>query len=319
MIVYYHINSPLRNLHIPPLMDPIQLGPNQDSSMDKQCQCKKIETTLEESACSDFSATRGPNQRVISFSLFGVDNPKYKLQDLRDNLQDLPKFYPGYVMRIYHDRVNVSALCDLFCHNDLLDFYTYIQFTAGLGSRYSILVITHGVMLNEKFGMLWRYIPLLDPLVSEFHARDLDSRFLNREVQSVRDWQRSGKSLHIMRDHPSHNAVIMGGLFGMRKTIENQPLIANILHVILEKAYKCHMRQLDQYLLKLYLWPTFQHDSFIQDSYHCHWHQDIQPFSTRRVPGRGRNFLGSTDDSDVLNQSCPIQCRPKENKDWTIC
>lgn len=44
MIVYYHINPPLRDRHLPPLMDPIQLGPNHDFSMDKQCQCKKIGT-----------------------------------------------------------------------------------------------------------------------------------------------------------------------------------------------------------------------------------------------------------------------------------
>lgn len=72
---------------------------------------------------------------------------------------------------------------------------------------------------------------MLDSSVSEFHARDLDSRFSVREVQSVKDWQGSGKSLHVMRDHPQHNAVIMGGLFGMEKTPKNRSLIATIIQV----------------------------------------------------------------------------------------
>lgn len=83
------------------------------------------------SVCSDFSDTLGSDQKVISFSLFGVDGPKYKLEDLIDNHNDLPKFYPGYVMRVYHDRSNVSALCDLFCQSDHLD----LCFAGDIGKR----------------------------------------------------------------------------------------------------------------------------------------------------------------------------------------
>ena len=63
---------------------------------------------------------------------------------------------------------------------------------------------------------------MADPLVSEWHCRDLDSRPSQRELAAVSDWQLSGKTFHIMRDNKYHGASIVGCCFGMKTTGESQ-------------------------------------------------------------------------------------------------
>ena len=63
---------------------------------------------------------------------------------------------------------------------------------------------------------------MADPLVGEWHSRDLDSRPSQREVDAVNDWLPSGKTYHIMRDNPVHNTKILGGAFGMQFIKDNK-------------------------------------------------------------------------------------------------
>ena len=59
---------------------------------------------------------------------------------------------------------------------------------------------------------MWRYLPMADPLVDYFLIRDIDSFVLPREVAAVQQWiQNSTFLIHAMRDHPSHNGVILAG------------------------------------------------------------------------------------------------------------
>ena len=86
--------------------------------------------------------------------------------------------------------------------------------------------------------MIWRFMPTLDPQVDVFKtkkyifmsrkvldafahsphpqvdlfmSRDLDSAPTQREADAVQEWLRSGKTLHVMRDHPSHTFPMLGG------------------------------------------------------------------------------------------------------------
>ena len=62
---------------------------------------------------------------------------------------------------------------------------------------------------------------MADPLVDEWHSRDLDSRISEREVAAVVEWLAADKYFHIMRDHPEHRDKIKGCCFGMRIAEEN--------------------------------------------------------------------------------------------------
>jgi hypothetical protein len=56
-------------------------------------------------------------------------------------------------------------------------------------------------------------LPLLDEMVDTFMSRDSDSRIIARELHAVRQWLTGDKIYHIMRDHPSHCRVILGGIY----------------------------------------------------------------------------------------------------------
>lgn len=65
---------------------------------------------------------------------------------------------------------------------------------------------------NALTAKLWRFLPLGDDTVDEFLVRDADSFILPREVSAVRQWLHNSTALvHAMRDHPSHNGVILAG------------------------------------------------------------------------------------------------------------
>ena len=63
--------------------------------------------------------------------------------------------------------------------------------------------------LGAVFGMVWRFLPLLDPRVDVMVSRDLDSRLGPREVAAVTQWLEQDTSLpfHVMRDHPQVRRV----------------------------------------------------------------------------------------------------------------
>jgi len=63
-------------------------------------------------------------------------------------------------------------------------------------------------------GMRWRFEPLFDPSVSVAIVRDADARLTKREAEAVREWLASGKTYHVMRDHPNHVQHIMAGMWG---------------------------------------------------------------------------------------------------------
>lgn len=67
---------------------------------------------------------------------------------------------------------------------------------------------------SASFGRIWRFSPMADPMVSEFHSRDLDSNLTAREVAAVRDWLATPHTYHVMRDHIWHTSPIQAGMFG---------------------------------------------------------------------------------------------------------
>ncbi|KAK4320223.1 hypothetical protein Pmani_008914 [Petrolisthes manimaculis] len=146
-----------------------------------------IKTTLGESTCSDSATLRGTNQSVVSYSLFGKFPSDY-FRGAVKLANELPKSYPGWSIRFYHDlNPNVSRhkawLCDLACQHSHLDLCNVVKLTGGLGDiRWSVASV-------------WRMGVVGDPLVGRYLNRDADSPILQREVDAVDDWLRSGKLL----------------------------------------------------------------------------------------------------------------------------
>ena len=65
--------------------------------------------------------------------------------------------------------------------------------------------------LQYSVGQVWRFAPMVDPLVSEFHSRDLDSIVSHREFAAVNEWKNiANRTFHIMRDNKLHGSAIPG-------------------------------------------------------------------------------------------------------------
>ena len=129
--------------------------------------------------CSSRAYSRGNGQKVIGFSYYGDSTSahhksKKYFDGIRNNLNLLPKHYPGWIIRLYYDLAPddpvLPKLCELSCEKnlDLCD----IQRLPGNPMENASLV----------FPMNWRFFPTLDPQVDAYVSRDLDSSFNHREI-----------------------------------------------------------------------------------------------------------------------------------------
>ena len=117
--------------------------------------------------------------------------------------------------------------------------------------------------LNKIKPMMWRFESIDDPEVEIMLSRDTDSRFLLREKLAVNEWLNSTNLFHIMRDHPHHNFVILGGMFGSKK-IPQLPSWSNVMKNFIQEGD----RNYDQNFLRDYIYPIIKNNSTIHASFH---------------------------------------------------
>lgn len=178
--------------------------------------------------------------KAISFSLYGPD-PKYTVGAIR-NSELAPIVFPGWKMIVYvgHD-VNRAT-------------------RATLESK--------GAIVRDAIpgipGMLWRFMVNDDPQIERYLIRDTDSRLLPREKRAVDAWVASGKKFHVIRDHPYHRQLIMGGLWGaVHRALPNMgQMIADYhAHTAPTMAWG-H----DQKFLANSIWPLVKNECLQHDS-----------------------------------------------------
>jgi|TARA_Y100001937_G_scaffold2694_1_gene3454 hypothetical protein len=195
--------------------------------------------------------------KVISFSLWGTD-PVYTVGAV-NNAKIAQEIYPEWECWFY-----VGKSCPLEIKEQLKEQPN-----------------TKVIEMNEEGswnGMFWRFSPASDPTVDVMISRDTDCRLDKREKLAVDQWLSSGKSFHIMRDHPFHKTEILGGMWGVRgdllKDMDN----------LIEKYHKGDFWQVDQNFLRERIYPIINNDCCIHDEFF-----EINPFPSARV---GTNFVG---------------------------
>ena len=178
-------------------------------------------------------------KKIISFSLWG-DNPKYTVGAIK-NAELIDTIYPGWIGRFYCGK---SVPIDII---EILKTYTNVE----------VIEMEEN---GDWSGMFWRFYACEDSDV--MISRDTDSRLNLREKNAVDEWLNSDKDFHIMRDHPYHNVLILGGMWGVRNGI-----LKNIVDLI--KNYnKGDFWQVDQNFLREQIYPIVVNTSFVHDSYH---------------------------------------------------
>lgn len=135
-------------------------------------------------------------------------------------------------------------------------------------------------------GLFWRFFPASDPDVEVMIVRDCDSRLGHREAMAVREWLMSDRMFHVMRDHPSHNVAVLGGMFGVKR-----PLLGGMREWIGDAPeYARAGMGSDQDFLTRVVWPRVRETTLIHDD-------RVEP-GPWPVPRAGLRFVGQAFDAN---------------------
>jgi hypothetical protein len=143
--------------------------------------------------------------------------------------------------------------------------------------------------------MAWRFRTWDLGQADQIVFRDADSIISAREASAIEEWAESGKTGHIIRDHPFHFVPILGGLWGLVPS--KAPWFANEL-----KSYQFSERYgSDQDFLASRVYSRIVSDSVIHASFHRHEGLDyISPF--RKGHSRLGSFCGESTSSNALSR-----------------
>lgn len=181
--------------------------------------------------------------KIISFSLWG-NNPMYNNGAIA-NSKIAFKLLPDWICRFY-----VGSNTDQ-------------QTIHQLEKLSNVQVIDMKTEATMK-SMVWRFLPCGEKDISVVLSRDADCRICPREVEAIDMWLNSNKDFHIVRDHPYHNAPILGGLWGARNQI-----LKDIFELLenFEKSGAPDVKQYDQTFLRELVFNRIKDQSFINDEF----------------------------------------------------
>lgn len=216
--------------------------------------------------------------KYVSYSLWG-DKELYLTGALR-NLEQVGQIYEGWKMVVFYD--------------DTVPSETINQLEQG--GAICVNVTGH------SYGMFWRFFAADFPDCEYVIFRDCDSRLSIREKLAVDEWISSGKSVHIMRDHPAHRIPygndsigILGGMWGIKGNII--PMKKSIELFAKDKKLSYGI---DQTFLKR-IYSIFINDSVTHDEFFTN-----NPFPIKR---EGQRFIGERigpDENPVGNDHLQI-------------
>jgi hypothetical protein len=208
---------------------------------------------------------------LVSFSLYGSD-PKYIIGALR-NAELIRSFGSGW-QSVFYLGSEISE-----------------------ETRSGLLV--NGAKIRSwdeswhKNGMFWRFAAIHDFHYDFLIFRDVDSRISERELAALGQWFKSGKTLHVMRDHPYHNALILGGMWGVTSAVKRSKIKWNSA----EKYGVMHGQ--DQVFLHREIYPHLKMSKHVNDEFFS------LPFNKFRFPTdrSGLSYVGETlDENDHFDE-----------------
>ena len=188
-------------------------------------------------------------KKIISFSLWG-DHPKY-LQGAIENIQLQKKLFPDWNCRFY-------------CHEEIE--LNWINSIRREGCEFILKEEDPTRKHMDNPGMFWRFEVLKDPDIERCMVRDTDGRLTQREVNCVKDWERSGKEFHIIRDHAQHGTKIMGGMWGATKEFISRINYDELLKQFNSLSYT-NTYATDQEFLARMIYPLAKNSSCIHDDW----------------------------------------------------
>ena len=188
-------------------------------------------------------------KKIISFSLWG-DNKKY-LTGALENIELQKQLFPNWTCRFYTHTTVPSSI------------YNKIEDT---GSELILKDENPVIKHMDAPGMFWRFEVLKDKDIEKFIVRDTDGRLSQREKNCIKDWERSNKEFHIIRDHRMHDTKIMGGMWGATKEFINRINYDNLINSFNKSSYK-NIYATDQEFLARMIYPLVKDTAHIHDDW----------------------------------------------------
>ena len=128
--------------------------------------------------------------------------------------------------------------------------------------QYSNVVIRH-TGIHGPENMVHRFFAIDEPDVETMFCRDADSRIHWKDRWAINDFMRRPEfGVHGIRDNKVHGAVLMGGLWGMRKIGLNM----QGTYELFKSDPQDHGCGLDQSLLATCVYPHLKHTLLIHYS-----------------------------------------------------
>lgn len=120
---------------------------------------------------------------------------------------------------------------------------------------------------------------------------------------------------------------VLGGLWGYVNKLDRQigyKMLSIITHNGIAKQYLpdgISVKGLDQDLLENYFWRIMRKNAVIHDSYSCK-KLGGEGFPTKRPDPFcyiSCKYCCESKHTNQTNYVCPIECRPKNHKEWIYC
>ncbi len=214
-------------------------------------------------------------KKILSICIYG--NREMDYVGLKENLGLLPVIYPEMEARLYaHTSSDMKRIQNIVHDSPVVCEVAPVD-------------ASHG----KKSTQVYRFMPLEDPGVSLFISRDLDSRINYRERAAFDQWIASGKSLHVMRDHPCHvKCPIMAGMCGfiVKKTLPVSRFI--------RECGGINKRGDEPKFLTKYIYPHFKTDYIAHESSKNVVGQNAIPFPPHKPLLFNGHFVGEVYDAD---------------------
>jgi hypothetical protein len=191
--------------------------------------------------------------KVFSFCLYG-NKPKY-ITGMHENIKIISGVFPDWKIIIYYEEET-----------------TYIK----PFELYSNVILRKGQYTGNQM-MLDRFKPIDDPEVEIMLVRDADSRINERDEWCIREFIKSPKLFHIIRDHPYHvHSLILGGLWGMKKGIFPRFLKIGRMAEVYSFEHP-NVQGFDQRFLSEIIYPKIWSSSLIHGSIRMHENEKVIP------------------------------------------
>ena len=240
-------------------------------------------------------------RRVIAMALYGND-PKY-VEGCIENARLVEAYFPTWRLRVYADQSTVPS--EKLRELEALKAEIHLDDWSAEGASH---------------GMFRRFFVADDVSVDRFIIRDSDSRLNARDAFAVADWVESDYEVHTVRDHPNHQRLLNGGMWGATRRAQ----IHGKVEMLARQYFDHDAYGADLDFLAADIAPLVEREVLAHDSYSCELFAGSRPFPTKRpadfqhvgqvFDARGRT-RGDDIDSFTRGVAVPPACRA--NPEWT--